>query len=929
MIYGREHACDHLESLLSAVRLQGRGGSLVLSGPPGIGKTTLLNFAEEKAEGFQVLRAKGSPAEVGMPYSGLMPVLTPLLELLPSLPPFQVAAIEAALAIGPAAGTDAFPVLAGTLSLLAAAAVATPLAVLIDDCQWLDNDSMNALLFAHRRLTHDRVLFVFTARTGVAAAGLWSDLPSIELSGLDLESARSLLRNRGVLVSDDVLHWLVRATGGNPLALLDLPTYVSAAELAVMALRSEPAPATPALTVAYQHSLSVMPADARQALLIAAMLDDMAIEVAERALDFAGLAITALAPAEDAGLVRLANGVVSMRHPLARSAVIDCSAPSARRAAHLASADGLLASARHADAQARIWHLADAAVGVNEPLAQLLEEQARSATARAGYAAACLIHRRAADLSAVGEDRTQRLLAAAESALTAGMNSEGTRLIHLLESEHTGSADQVARAAHLKGRLRSIEGDPPGAARELQSQAEKLRRINPALAIQVSVDAGFAAVLAGQMGRAAEAAQLTACIGPELGPNAIALGDLMVGTVQAMSGAGDNARVLLDSCRQVIDVADPPVDVLQQIVYLATAYLMINALQDAAALLERGIAIARRRGAIGILPFALAISARTSYQLGDWEIGYACATEALTLAGDSGQTAIRPNALAVLALIDAARGVEQARGEALSTIDEASAVGATFLEAQGLSVLGLYELGIGNPAAAITPLERCGQLSHQFGFVELGHLQWAAELIEAKLRCGDGAAAGPTLRTMRDATHSGSTALAQALTARCEGMLATDSTWEDQFHTALELHSGANARPFELARTELCFGERLRRNRRRKEARAHLSRAWETFASLGAHTWALRASQEIVSTGGTSPGPISHVFHLLTPQELQVATIVAAGATNREAATALFLSQKTIEFHLSAIYRRLELRNRADLAKALDGLIAFPTPARS
>src|SRR6478752_382658 len=463
MIYGREHACDRLETLLSDVRLRGRGGSLVLSGPPGIGKTTLLNFAEEKAEGFQVLRAKGSPAEAGMPYSGLMPVLTPLLELLPSLPPFQVAAIEAALAIGPAAGTDAFPVLAGTLSLLAAAAVATPLAVLIDDCQWLDNDSMNALLFAHRRLTHDRVLFVFTARTGVAAAGLWSDLPSIELSGLDLESARSLLRNRGVLVSEDVLHWLVRATGGNPLALLDLPTYVSAAELAVMALRSEPAPATPALTVAYQHSLSVMPADARQALLIAAMLDDMAIEVAERALDFAGLAVIALAPAEDAGLVRLANGVVSMRHPLARSAVIDSSAPSARRAAHLASADGLLASARHADAQARIWHLADAAVGVDEPLAQLLEEQARSATARAGYAAACLIHRRAADLSAAGEDRTGRLLAAAESALTAGLNSEGTRLIHLLESEHTGSADQVARAAHLKGRLRSIEGDPPGA----------------------------------------------------------------------------------------------------------------------------------------------------------------------------------------------------------------------------------------------------------------------------------------------------------------------------------------------------------------------------------------------------------------------------------------------------------------------------------
>ena len=264
MIFGRVDACDRIASLLSDLR-RGQGGAIVLSGPAGIGKSTLLDFAADRARGMLVIRAEGSPAEEGITYAGLSQVLTPLLAWLPSLVPTQAAAVEAALAIGPTTGSDSFPVYAGTLGLLAAAAAAGPVVVVVDDSQWLDSASMSALLFAQRRLGHDRVLFVLAARTDESTSPVWADLPTLELAGLDLTAASALLLDRGIRVNDDVLVWLVGATGGNPLALLDLPTYVPAEELAVLAFRSEPAPAGPVLTAVYGRAVSVMTSDAKRA----------------------------------------------------------------------------------------------------------------------------------------------------------------------------------------------------------------------------------------------------------------------------------------------------------------------------------------------------------------------------------------------------------------------------------------------------------------------------------------------------------------------------------------------------------------------------------------------------------------------------------------------------------------------------------------
>ncbi len=916
MIVGQAAACARLEELLSAVR-RGDGGSLALIGPAGIGKTTLLQFAADRAAGLRILRATGSPAEEGIPYAGLAQVLTPILEWSGLLPPMQSAAIDAALAIGPSAGPDAFPVYAGTLGLLAAAAADTPVVVLIDDAQWLDAASLQALMFAQRRLLHDHLVVILAARPQPDSTPAWSDLPSLEIAGLDVEAARALMLDRGITVNDEVLGWLVRATGGNPLAILDLPTYLPSAELDVQAHRSQPAPVGPVLTAAYGQAMSTMTAAQRQALLIAAMLDDTDLSVLHRALQAADLSVQELEGAEDAGLLGLDGPSVTMRHPLVRSAVIQLASPSNRRAAHAACAEALRQSSRRTDADARVWHLADATVGADETVAALLEEQAKAAAARTGYAAACLISQRAAELSEPGDGRTRRLLAAAEAGLAAGLPAESLKLLSRLDGETLTSDVQTAQIAHLRGKLRSAAGDPPGAARELERQAEAIRHVSPDLAVRISVDAAFSAVLAGDMERAVSAGNLIAAVPG--GPVTEAMADLILGTVHALQGAGTDARPQLDSSRRVFDVPDPNSQLLEPLVYLGTAYTLINSFTDSAPLLERAIAAARQRGAIGILPFALAMSATTAYRTGNWDTGYAHATEAAALAADSGQAHVWPNAVVMIAQIDAARGLERARAHIVSVIRESSAMGTRFLEAQGHSMLGLLELSLGRPADAVQPLETCGRLSRQFGLVELGHLQWAAELIEAETRCGQNVYSAETLQVMRNAAHPSATTLNRALLARCEGILATDASWEDSFSRAIGLHGGPNLRPFELARTRLCFGERLRRHRRRRDARDQLSLAWETFAHLGADAWAQRASQEIAALGGGAPGPVRHVTDLLTPQEYQVAATVADGATNREAASALFLSQKTIEFHLSNIYRRLGVRSRAELALALDG----------
>lgn len=912
---------DCLSGMLARVA-DGSGDALAVIGPAGIGKTALLNYAADAATDFLVIRARGVPLESKVSYAGLTQILDPLLALSATLAPGQADAVAGAMTVG--GTTEAFPLYMGTLNLLAEAASATPVIVLVDDVQWLDVDTVTALQFVQRRLSHDAICLLLAARSDTDVPQQLEDFPTVALAGLGPEAAAQLLAAQGYRVADDFVGWLVSATGGNPLALQDLPTYLPAPELATLVHSAQPVPISPSLERAYGRAVGLLPEAGQQATVIAALLDDAEARVLVRALEAAGLALTDLEAAEDAGLVDLAGGTVGVRHPLMRSAAIQQAKPTGRRAAHRAAAEGLLESTRSHDRETRVWHLAQAAIGVDEQTATLLEDVAGASLTRAGFAAASSAYRKAAALSERGPARTRRLLEAAEAAFMAGQVQVCERLLDQAEEEADATLD-ASRVAHLRGRIETWSGTPAAAADRMRHQAERYREVDPAFSIKLAVDATAAAAVAGQMRQASEAAELVTSIARSVGPVAGPIGDLLVGSVQAMRGDGDAARPLLDHCRMILTAADPSPELLQPLVYLATSYHFIDAFEEALPIYDRAITHARRQGAVGQLPFALAHLASSQYRMGRWDAAVANASEALELAELSGRSADRPIALVMISMVEAARGQERARSRAAAALDQATATGSLFIVAQAHSVLGLLDLTLGRTSDAIVSLRRCEQLAVDLGLMELGYLQWAAELVEACVRSGDRRDTDQTMKTIRDATHDQSTALNRAVLARCEGLTIEDRTWEDHFRLALTLHNSKPTRPFELARTQLCFGERLRRDRKSKLARIHLSAAWQNFATVGAAGWAERAAWELRATGGTTPGPIRHKLDLLTPQEFQVAQAVSTGLSNREVADTLFLSQKTIEFHLSSCYRRLGIRSRSELTELISDRQRRPT----
>ena len=922
MLFGREGSIELLDGLLSSCE-QGVGNALAVIGPAGIGKSSLLDYVttqvrERPRSGWQVISTKAFEGESSISYAGLSQILSHPLSMLSELSPSQAAAVNAALASGPPTGDGVFPVYLGVLNLLTLTAAKGPLLVLVDDAHWLDVASRDALTFAARRLIRDPILLVVAARNGPALGPPWTDFRQHELSGLDAAPARALLAEHGHRLDESLLPRLMELTGGNPLALLDLPSFVSPQDLSSNSKWSKPAPIGRTLEVAYGRSFLQMSHEAQEAALIVSVLDEAELQVAARALRFAGLPVEALEPGMDAGLIERTEVGIRMRHPLMRSAIVQLAKPSARRLAHLAAADGLLSSSRLRSRERRIWHLADAALDVDETTAQLLESLAEEAAGQTGYASARLTLERAAELSETARGRSRRLLTAAHMAFAGGESQRCRALIdRVLEGPGNASADADA-IDHLQDRLTTWSGDPISAAKRMRVQAERLAPLHPVLSIQLSVDAAAAAALAGDMRLASEIAEFVAQVTKAAGEEAQPIGDLLVGSVQAMRGDGTEAMLLLDRCRGGLVNAAPSADLVQQLVYLATAYHFVDGFAPATELFHQATHLARQRGALGPLPFALAHLASTEYRVGRWDAAIANASEALSLAADSGRPADRPIAHVMLGMIKAPRGDPAALEHAKTAMKEASALGITFVVAQALSVLGLVELSAGRPAQAVPHLEECAKIATGLDIRELGYLQWSAELIEAQARSGHLELAKPTLVFMESSASQGTTPLNRAVLARCRGIAAADDSWEVHFENSLQLHRQECERPFELARSELCFGERLRRQRRRREARTHLSAAWDIFTQLGADPWSRRCGQELQATGWVGPGVISHRADLLTPQELGVARAVASGATNREAADALFVSLKTVEFHLSAIYRRLGLRSRSELARLLE-----------
>lgn len=889
---GRKDERARLKALLDAAR-EGRSGALLLHGPPGIGKTELLRYAVEEAEGFRLLRARGMESESDIPFAGLGELVTPLLSYLDEIPEVQATALRGALALGPATPADRFTVPAALLSLLARAADEQPVLAIVDDTQWLDEPSLEAFLFAGRRLGQEGVAMIGAIRDDARRLEVpW--LERVRIEPLGDEEARALL---GEGVAPGVADRLVATAAGNPLALLEIPGLLSAGQLAGREPLEDPLRPGTNVERAFAAAVSALPDPTRRALLVAAASSSRRLDALLRA----GLELEDFEPAEAARIVLLADGELEFRHPLLRSTVYHSAGLAERRAAHAALAEAT-------DSAERAWHLAACAVAPDEQVAAALERAALEARSRGAHATAARDLGRAAQLTPEPEPRARRLLAAAEDAIRCGETERATGMLDEA-SELTSDPLLAADIERLRGHVEMRRGSPVAAHERLVREADRVRTRDPRRAAAMFLEASVAHMMTGDIEAMIASAERARALSAGAEPAVELLATAVIGEGQIALGESATGAALLRACEPYLMEADP-LAIVEIVGMAGFASIWIEDWDAASRVLSRVLGAARAASAVSALIHPLAVQAQLDLRRGRWAPALAGASESAELAEDTGQLALLPHALAALTLVEAGLGNEAdcrahvARGLALAGGD----ADTVSLHA----ALGLLELGLGRIPEAIEALETGHRQMLRRGLCSTVVLL-RGDLVEAYIRAGRREEAEAVLARL----EVDSTVWARAAAARCRALLAPDASMRAGFDAALALHD-ALPMPFERARTLLALGERLRRAKQRAEAREPLTAALDAFERLGARPWAERARTELRATGGQAGGRRAQVAaEQLTPHELQIAVLVSQGMTNREAAAALFLSPKTIEYHLGQIYRKLDVRGRAQLARLM------------
>jgi DNA-binding NarL/FixJ family response regulator len=896
-LVGRSAECELIESLLARARA-GESSALVIRGEPGVGKTALLDFAASRCNEMSVLRIAGTEAESQLAFAGLFGVLRALLDKLDHVPELQAEALAGALGLAPAANSDRFLVSAGTLSLLAAAAEEHPILCVIDDVQWLDRPSVDALVFASRRLGADPVAMLFAAATANESAFDAPGLTELELAGLDDESAVAILDSRAPGIAADVRERLLTVAAGNPLALLELPAGLSEAQRLGTEPLAEELPLTPRLRGIFRRLVEGLP-EATQTLLLVCALDgtgDVAVVMA--AAQLLGIGIDAFAPAEEAGLVGTAGGRIAFRHPLVRSGLVGGAALNSRQRVHAALAEAL-SGEEHLDR--RVWHQAMAALTGDEEVAVALEASARRAQERGGHASAATAFQRAAELTRDEGQLALRLAAAAEAARNAGQ-VEAAGALAERASRAAGEGLLHVRLLHLQGQIKEDSGRHREAAETLLTAARLSSDPPVTLGILVdavtpALEAGFSEELVVELGKLAEGL-------PAPRPLDAFNRSVAVWWGLQFDRQFDAARLVYQELARLADELEDEVWV-QYWAAVLTSYVV--GFGAGLRFAQRAVDAARRQGLVGPLPRLTSQLASELAFSSRFDRAYATAAEGYQLALDAGQD---PHwHLFTLARVEAIWGeAEKARAhlEELSSYAERSwhipiLVGA---------VEGLVDLGLGHPGEAADALLRVAPDERRLNALAR---RTVPDLIEALVRAGRPVEeAEAPLERFR---HGGamSRTLRASLVARCEALLGKRSP-EEAFAEALELADALS--PFERARTELLYGEWLRRERRRKEARPHLRAAADEFARLGARPWQERAEAELRATGETARKREPSTFDQLTPQELQIAQLAAEGYTNPDIAGQLFLSPRTIEYHLGKVFSKLGIAGRTELIRS-------------
>ena len=901
MLVGREPERGDVERVLERAR-SGESATLALVGEPGIGKTALLDHAAERAGGMRLLRARGVESEAQIPFASLLELLRPALGVLDRIPEPQALALEGALALRPARARERFAVDAATLSLLAAYAEQGAVAVLVDDAHWLDGPSAEALLFAVRRLVADPIAVLVAVREGEPSLLDGADLPTIRISGLSREEAASLLDG----LSPDAAARLHDATAGNPLGLLEL-----AHDAAELALAPEGAPVLVSARISreFLRRMGELDEAERRALLLLATSDSGDLALLERASRRLGVELSALSAAERTGLVSIRAGSVEFRHPLARSAIYAGARPEERRAMHRALASAL----PDRDIDRRAWHLASAAAGVDEQASAALEQAGVRARDRSAYATAALAFERAGRLASDGERRARMVFAAAQESWHAGSVPRAVALLDEARAS-TGERSTVLEIDELAGHIATRQGPVMRGHAILTAAAE---HADPERAIAMLAEATAACFYAGNPAEMLVVAERASSLVPKgaavrtrfLASIAIGVARVAGGDAAAGSEAIQEAVALAGASRELRDD-------LQLVPWLAIAPIFLREASTGRVLLDRALEVARERSAIGALPLVLDLVALDHATTDRWAVAEATYLEAIGLARETGQQTDLVFGLSGLARLQARRGRErecQANvAEALQLCDR---LGTRLHEVWVVEALGMLELGLGEAERAVEHLKRQQRLVAALGITD-PDLSPAPELIDACCRLGRVQEAQALAEDFVAAAQAKGQPWSIARALRGQGLVASDNRFASTFEQALEQHANTPD-AFEEARTQLAYGERLRRARNRRLAREQLRAALETFELLDARPWIDRARAELAASGETLRRRDTSTIDELTPQELQIAVLLAGGKTTREAAAALFLSPKTIEYHLRHVYLKLDIHSRDELARAL------------
>ncbi|KAB2350915.1 LuxR family transcriptional regulator [Actinomadura rudentiformis] len=892
-LYGRDAEQSTIERLLQRAR-SGRSGVLVLRGEAGIGKSALLEVAEGAATDMRVLRGTGIERESGMPYAGLHLLLRKYLDRIDALPEGQARALRGALNLGTGDETrgDRFLVGLAVLTLLSDLAEERPLLCLIDDAHWLDPATAEALLFVARRLEAEAIVLLLAVRDPDAPEFTAEGLPELRVGALDKDAAADLLNARAAELPGHVQSEILVAAMGNPLALLELPTAHASAEPSTTYTR---------LQRTFADRVAALPEQTQLLVLMAAIDDQGDLSMILPAAERFGASVADLEPAERDRLVRTGEGRLEFRHPLIRTAVYGEATLSRRLSAHSALAEVYRAGG---DRCHFAWHLASATTGLDEKTAAVLEETAELERDGGGHASVAAMYERAAMLSPDPGERGRRLSVAAKAAADAGMSEQA---ISLAERATADVTDPLARAdlVLLRAGLADEQDRTKEAHRLLSGTAESVVGLNAQTAGYLFFQAGSAAANAGDFALL----DRTAARAEELGvPNA----SLVRALARAFAGLnpgghGDTAdgvaalRELMGSRNDCLG----PRDAVRTVMW----HLMIGDLDgglEAAAELERRY---RREGALGLLSLVLMPLARLQLMLGHTRDALTTATEGMRIAADTGQHRIRIYQATTLAQLAAMQGDEQ-RCEELTT--EALARGLPPSNVHAATARSLLDLGLGRHEASLNRL--AGVVA---GTSRAGVIAALPDLVEAAVRVGQPERAHEAARWHQDWAMQAGQPWARAIAARCAALLAPDDKAEALYEEAVHLHLQGGP-PFEHARTELLYGEWLRRSRHRNEARGHLRTALEIFERLGADQWSERTRTELRAAGESLGDAIpdrSDVLALLTPQELQVVRLAAAGLSNREIGAQLFLSPRTVGYHLYKAYPKLGVASRNELSR--------------